>query len=138
MSNTIIKYLPTKKQVPQVLKWGAGIGIALGIFFMGKKIYKNIDLIREKNLLQSTVTAGGESYDLGGSAGEIYDAFYNNDIFGATEDEERAISILTAIPDEYITDLSNIYYKLYGKILKADFIKYLSPEQYERVKDKFA
>jgi hypothetical protein len=78
--------------------------------------------------------------DLGGAAGQIYDAFYRADLFGwkMTEDEDMAIEVLSTIPDEYIDKLANTYAKLYNLSLKGDFIKYLSPAQYSRVANKFS
>lgn len=108
----------------------------------GKNLLDKWKLDRTKALLDTNVTAtnaSGQSVniDLGSTAAEIDDAFFNNDWFGASEDEERAIIALLAVPDEYISALSDIYYKLYKRILKADFVSYLSDEEYMQVKDKF-
>ena len=137
MSNTIVKYLPEKKHVPVILKTAGIIVSGIITIVVVKKLVKGLELIKENKLFQTSTGTGTETIDLGGTAGEIYDAFYNNDWFGWTEDEERAITLLNKVPDEDITKLAQVYFKLYSKILKADYIKYLTEEEYARVKDKF-
>ena len=63
----------------------------------------------------------------------IYDAFYNNDWFGWTEDEDRAIALLLSIPKEYVKDLANMYTSMHKESLYTDFTKYLSSSDYEKV-----
>jgi hypothetical protein len=75
--------------------------------------------------------------DLGGKASEIWNAFYNNDWFGATEDEEKALEVLNSVDVNLVTQLGNIYFNLYGKNMKSDFQRFLSTSQYNTIKHKF-
>jgi hypothetical protein len=77
----------------------------------------------------------GDSVDLTTIATNIHDAFYNNDWFGASEDEERAITELTKINANDSPALANLYFTLFGKTLKLDFISYLDDEQITRIQD---
>jgi len=64
---------------------------------------------------------------------KIYDAFYNADWAGITEDEETAISTLLLVPGSRIGQLSALYKTAYNKDLRNDFIKFLSNTEYKRV-----
>lgn len=68
----------------------------------------------------------------------IYDAFYQNDWLGVSEDEEKAMALLINVPDEYINDLASAYsaIKGKGKDLRADFRRLLNNTQYELVRSK--
>lgn len=65
---------------------------------------------------------------------KIYDAFYNADWAGLTEDEETAIETLLLVPKTRIAQLSALYKAAYNKDLRNDFIKFLSVSQYNKVK----
>jgi len=120
-------------KIDKNIKIGAGIVGSVLLLFVGKKIYSQIKLKHEKNILDTSVA----TYDIGAIAAEIYDSFYNNDFFGITEDEQRAIDALLPVPNEYVPKVSDTYFKLYNKILKADFVKYLSSDQWNIIKQKF-
>jgi hypothetical protein len=120
-------------KIDKNIKIGAGIVGSVLLLFVGKKIYSQIKLKHEKNILDTSVA----TYDIGAIAAEIYDSFYNNDWLGITEDEQRAVNAILPLPNEYVNKLSDTYFKLYNKILKADFVKYLSSEQWNVVKQKF-
>jgi len=64
---------------------------------------------------------------------EIYDAFYNNDWFGSTEDEEAAIAAVKRVPKQLIPQLTQTYAQLFNKDLRSDFVKYLSTDEFEQV-----
>ena len=64
---------------------------------------------------------------------KIYDAFYNADWAGLTEDEETAITTLLLVPKTRIPQLSILYKAAYNKDLRNEFIKFLSDTQYKRV-----
>jgi hypothetical protein len=80
----------------------------------------------------------GELIDLKTTAADIHDSFYNNDWFGVTEDEERAIAALQSVPIEHMKRLAQIYNNIYGEILKQDFVAFLSSEELNRVKPQLA
>jgi hypothetical protein len=63
----------------------------------------------------------------------IYDAFYNSDIFGFTEDEEKAIAELKKVPKTKIALLASLYQANTGKDLRKDFIRFLDSSQYAKV-----
>lgn len=64
---------------------------------------------------------------------KIYDAFYNADWAGLTEDEETAINTLLLVPKTRIPQLSVLYKTAFNKDLRNDFIKFLSNSDYKRV-----
>ena len=64
---------------------------------------------------------------------KIYDAFYNADWAGITEDEETAIGALLLVPKTRIGQLSVLYKTAFNKDLRNDFIKFLSNTEYKRV-----
>lgn len=63
----------------------------------------------------------------------IYDAFYNNDWFGITEDEETAVNELKKVPKLYIKQLADVYRELHNKNLYNDFRRFLSADYYKTV-----
>jgi hypothetical protein len=63
----------------------------------------------------------------------IYDAFYNSDIFGFTEDEAKAIAELKKVPKTKIALLASLYNANTGKDLRKDFIRFLDSDQYAKV-----
>jgi len=131
-------------ELPWYWKLILALVAAILIFLLIRFLVRKYQAAERNKLLDKTVVTGiGEqsgspiSVDLGGKAAAIHDAFYDNDIFGATEDEERAITELSGVPKNVIPDLSATYYQLYSSNLKDDFVKYLSPEDWNRVADKF-
>jgi hypothetical protein len=74
-------------------------------------------------------TGQPEQVDVKTIAAKIHDAFYNNDWFGASEDEEAAIAALLMITPTDAHRLATVYNQLYAKVLKEDFISFLSVEQ---------
>ena len=64
---------------------------------------------------------------------KIYDAFYNADWAGVTEDEETAINTLLLVPPTRISQLAALYKTAFNKDLRNDFIRFLSNTEYKRV-----
>jgi len=106
------------------------------------KAKKQQDLLQNNNVTTTFIGAGGQpivqTVDLGTKAAAIDNAFYNNDWFGASEDENAAITNILGVPKSLIPDLSNVYFKLNGKNLKQDFQKFLSDTDYLKVSDLFS
>lgn len=101
---------------------------AAGLMWGGKNVYD--EWKRKQDLEQEY--AG--DVNLSQISTEIYDAFWNNDYFGVTEDEEAAIAALKQVPKEYVNSLALVYNRMYDKNLREDFKFYLSNEQYQEVK----
>lgn len=65
----------------------------------------------------------------------IYDAFYNADLFGFTEDENKAIEQIKQVPKTKISLLASLYQANYNKNLRKDFIRFLDNSQYQQVQN---
>lgn len=142
MKTNFIKNLPPQQKFFLVL---LGLGAGTVTYFSTKKILKNWKAKKlQKDLFKKyqesiLINNQGQAQQINFSikAGVIYDSFYNNDIFGWTENEDRAIQTLLSIPKEYIETLAKYYFDLYGKILQNDFIKFCRESQYEKIKHYF-
>jgi hypothetical protein len=102
--------------------------IAIRKKILAKKLQAQIDA-------EKTVTINGTTLNIpiGTIAANINDAFYNH--WGG-EDEERAISELMNCPKALIPQLSEAYFNISGgKSLKGDFIKYLSTDEFNQVRN---
>jgi hypothetical protein len=145
----------------QRLPWQAQGGIILvaagGTFLIGRKHYKEWkrkrDLKKMQQLYASTnipittavtsangVTGYAQStINLATISDTIYDAFYNNDPMGWTEDEVKAADALSKVPKQYLTALADVYAQAHGKNLRQDFIKFVSdnPTEWNKVRDYF-
>lgn len=100
-------------------------------YFRNKKFASELTNGNQTQVEGTTTTTGGApvQVDLKTIAAKIHSAFYDNDWFGASEDEEAAIAALMEIQPTDAARLAVIYNGLYAKILKEDFIKYLSVSQ---------
>jgi hypothetical protein len=109
----------------------------------GKKAYDNyqtrkrIQYYQTQNVGFVTTTGGSTgvqtSINLSTVANEINDALYNNDWFGWTEDEDRAIDAVKQVPKPYIVQLQQVYNHLTDKDLQADLIGYLSADGWAQI-----
>ena len=122
------------------------VGVA-GAAFIGYKAYKKYkeqrELKKRLNLYAAAqtgyqvTTPGGvvvnTTINLASKAGEIYDALYNNDWFGATEDETRAVNVVKTVPLQLIPQLEQQYATLYSKDLRADLINFLDSDEWEKI-----
>lgn len=129
------------KSIPPVAWIVGGVLVLVGGGAAIRSLNKAAERRRAlKAYQQSQVTGaspGGSgqpvTVNLAQKAGEIYDAFYNNDWFGWTEDEDRAIAALMSVPKEYVKDLANLYNSLHSENLYTDFTKFLSSDDYSKV-----
>jgi hypothetical protein len=71
--------------------------------------------------------------NLASVAGEVNDALFNNDWFGATEDEARAVNAVKTVPAPYIGQLEATYLQLYSKDLRADLLQYLGTDEWNSI-----
>lgn len=101
--------------------------IAIVIYILYRKLMIYLQSLKKETLLNTTTTTGSGTQtviiDLGAKALQIYDAFYNY-WGGLAEDEATAIQTLKSVPTKDIPKLSQIYFSLYAKNLKEDFVKY--------------
>jgi hypothetical protein len=118
--------------------------IAIVIFLLIRWAYNSYKKNAAQQLKDNSVKTGTSDVsgqpltaDLGTAATTIYNAFYQNDWFGFTEDRPKAMTALENVPNSLIGDLSQVYFQLYGKNLKEDFSKYLSADQWNQVSPKF-
>lgn len=132
------------KKTPDVLKLVIFAGLGFLAYKQGAKIYKNFQIkkkIREQeaSILDVNVidtTTGGNTQiqvNISAIANQIYDALYNNDWFGGSEDEEAAIAAVKQVPKGLIKALKEQYAKDYSKDLQADLIKYLSADDFQQI-----
>ena len=116
--------------IAQVIFW---VVIAILIFYGYKKISAYLKAQKLHSLSGSQVSDNGVTIDLGAKALIIYDAFW--DYYGGlAEDETTAINALKSVPTKYVKQLSDIYFSLYTKDLKQDFVKYTD---FTQVSNKF-
>ena len=113
------------------------------IYFVARAVYRFFKEQRQQKILEEskgTATVNGQpiSIDLGTKASAIYNAFYSNDWFGFSEDEETAMAELSNVPKSLIPKLSEIYNKLYKKNLKNDFQRLTSAEQWSSISYLFS
>lgn len=122
------------------------VGVA-GAAFVGYKAYKKYkeqrDLKKRLDLYaaaqtgyQVTTPSGvvvNTTINLASKAGEIYDAFYNYDPLGWTEDETRAVNVVKTVPLQLIPQLEQQYATLYSKDLRADLINFLDSDEWEKI-----
>ena len=119
----------------KILFWAVA---ALIVYTLYKRLLQALQNKNKNNLLNTTVTytagnnAGSSTnqsgtttnIDLGAKAAQIYDAFYDNDWFGFSEDETKAVNALLSVPTPLVPQLSALYFSLYAKNMKEDFVKY--------------
>lgn len=127
--------------LPAIVKLIIIAVLIIAAYVVIKKVWKYFDDKRRSKIIDnSTKTGTGASgqpvsINLGTIASKIHDAFYNNDWFGMTEDEEGAIIALLNVPKSLIPDLSAIYYQLYSKNLKEEFQRFLGASDWKRVEN---
>lgn len=126
------------------------VGIVLAGGVAAYLIIKNFNKIKNRIKLQqqlqlyaqaqqgyTVTTPSGQqvnvTINLGQVAQEIHDAFFNNDWFGSTEDEEAAIAAVKRVPKQLIPQLTQTYAQLFNKDLRSDFVTYLSTDEFEQV-----
>lgn len=117
-----------KMRADKKTKWMAGIIATGGAVYSGRVLYNHI---KRKNDLEQKYCG---SLNISQVATEIYDALWNNDWLGVTEDEEAAIDAILQVPKSCIPSLAMVYNKMYDKNLREDMKFYLSNEQYEEIK----
>jgi hypothetical protein len=135
-------------KLPVTLRYSIYAGAGLIVFFVGRKIIKDITTkVKLKKVLkdqedsvvkvtiidQGSGTGVTTNLNLSLIAGTIYDSFYNNDFFDWTEDETRAIDELKKVPKQYIPQLSQIYSDTYQKNLQNDFIEFCDSDEMEKI-----
>jgi hypothetical protein len=137
-----MEFKKTWNEIPAIAKIIIIGGGGFLAYRKGKKIYERYELRKDVASYKAgempiIVTNNGtqvtSNINLKNIASKIHDAFYNNDWFGATEDEEGAINALKTSPKAYIPKLMQEYATLYNKNLHDDFVKFLDATNYDRV-----
>lgn len=110
--------------------------ILVVVFFIGKFIYSEYKKNKQKQVLENSTTSTNVngvnlSINLGSVAQQIHSAFYDNDWFGWTEDEDKAITVILGVPKALIPQLKEVYFQLYDKDLNQDFIQYTGDSYYK-------
>lgn len=137
------------KKTPDVLKLVIFAGLGFLAYKQGAKIYKNYKIKKkikeqEASIVPTVIidtTTGqqvGININISALANQIYDALYNNDWFGSTEDEAAALAAVKQVPKGLIQALKEQYAKDYSKDLQADLIKYLSADEFQQISNLFA
>lgn len=122
----------------------AGVGAAAFIGYQAYKRWRTNKDLRDRLNQYAAAQAGysvtlpsGEvantTINLATTAAVIYDSFYNNDLLSWTEDETRAVNELKKVPKQLIPQLEQTYATLYSKDLRADLVKYLDSDEYEKI-----
>ena len=137
------------KKTPDVLKLVIFAGLGFLAYKQGAKIYKNYKIKKkikeqEASIVPTVIvdtTTGQQvaiNINISALANQIYDALYNNDWFGSTEDEAAALAAVKQVPKGLIQALKEQYAKDYSKDLQADLIKYLSADDFSQIANLFA
>lgn len=137
------------KKTPDVLKLVIFAGLGFLAYKQGAKIYKNYKIKKkiqeqEASIVPTVIvdtTTGQQvaiNINISALANQIYDALYNNDWFGSTEDEAAALAAVKQVPKGLIQALKEQYAKDYSKDLQADLIKYLSADDFQQISNLFA
>ena len=137
------------KKTPDVLKLVIFAGLGFLAYKQGAKIYKNYKIKKkikeqEASIVPTVIvdtTTGQQvaiNINISALANQIYDALYNNDWFGSTEDEAAALAAVKQVPKGLIQALKEQYAKDYSKDLQADLIKYLSANDFQQIANLFA
>jgi hypothetical protein len=137
------------KKTPDVLKLVIFAGLGFLAYKQGAKFYKNYKIKKKLQEQQDSIvptviidtTTGQQvaiNINISALANQIYDALYNNDWFGSTEDEAAALAAVKQVPKGLIQALKEQYAKDYSKDLQADLIKYLSADDFQQISNLFA
>jgi len=115
---------------------------AIVLYFGYKTVKKEIDKAKVNKAIEihstsESTTESDTPINLATVASTVYDAFFNNDWFGWTEDETKAVNAIRPVQQKDILTLMNIYKDLYTRDLKADLIEYISDGEWDSIKYKF-
>jgi len=111
------------------------------IMIISKKVANKIKQRKAEKLFQKSSingTVNGQPYSLNPAtvAQEINDAFHDNDWFGMSEDEEKAIVAINNVPKQFVPLVADAYLKMFSKNLSGEMVKYLG-DDYKKVRAQF-
>jgi len=135
----VSKFNITPKQADTGKKIITGVIVLTGgiiLFTQYKKIKDYFKALASYSQSQQDYSSGGQTYEVGTIAAQIYQKIYKNDIFGATEDDEGIYNLLNPLSADVITKVGQSYFKQFQKVLKVDLINNLNDEYLELIKDK--
>ena len=142
MARKKVNLYRTFRQLPvwqRALIVAGAVASTYGLYRLVKKQAELAKLrsdLKDYNRASNIITTPAGPVNLMQVAHNIYDAFYNNDWFGLTEDEDRAIEWLQRIPAEdrdAIERLAALYSQIDGDNMYSDVIRFLTPEDYARI-----
>ncbi len=127
----------TWKSLPPWAKGLVAIAILVALYFaLWKPLKRFIEKERAK-ARSKKYESNGSGFNPAIVAAQIYDAVYNNDWFGFSEDEERIKEVLLSIPSGHINDVAQAYQELYNKVLQEDVVAALGDDEWNAVKQLF-
>lgn len=103
-----------------------------GIF---RKMKLKADLADRADTTNVVTESGAKEVSYVAIAEEVYAAFYESDLFGWTEDEERAIEAIKPLSKDQVKKVAEKYRRMYEKDLYKDYLKYLDKKDYERLRE---
>lgn len=131
------------QKLPTLARVGIQAGEGFILYKVGRGIYDSVQLrsrlkqYQNANVQYTQIGPSGQAIpqtvNLASVAQTIHDSFYNNDWFGWTEDEERAIIALKTVPKTFIPNLEQTYAQLFNKDLRADFNRLLDAQEYNDI-----
>lgn len=141
------------KSLPSGIKIALYLGAGAGVFFIGRKIYKDAkaksDL--EKRLKEekqsekivtiidsSTGTGVTTTLNLSSIADAINDSIDLRGTYFQTEDETRMVNEIKKVPKAYINELKDLYKTRFGYDLQQDLISSLDSDEWDKISDKFS
>lgn len=104
-----------------------GIGTVTGLFFLGKRLFKNV-------LANQSEKHSLDEGDPATYAKQLKMAFDNDVAFGWGTNEEVVMQVFNDIPSKSMyANVQKEYFRMYGKSLNADLEEELSSEEYNEL-----
>jgi ribosome-associated translation inhibitor RaiA len=115
-------------------------GYLIGGGIVAYFVIKNFNKIKQKIALQQQLNLYAQAqqgYNVTTPTGQTVTVTVNlaqvSQEINATEDKEAAIAAIKKVPKQLIPALTQTYLQLFNRDLRADFVKYLSTDEFEQV-----
>jgi len=120
--------------------WARGVVVVVllaALYFVAwKPLKRELEKAKAKARLNN-FGPDGDGFNAGTPAAELYDAIYNNDPLGWTEDETRIVNTLKNLSPQHVAAVAAAYLGLYDKVLQEDVIAALDAAEWNQVKHLF-